>query len=391
MVQVSSQANLGSGTIDLGGGSLQTTATFSSARTISASGTGTINVNSGTTFTQNGAISGSGSLTKAGGGTLVFGTNNSYTGNTIINAGVLQLGGANRISDSSDVTLIASTTFDLNNFAETVASVSGAGGTVDTGGTSGVLTVNAAAGTFTFGGTIIGTGGFNKQGAHTLVLSGANSNSGATGITGGLLQLSGIGSLGNDSDVTVTGATWDLNGVSDTVDSIAGSGSILLGGATLTIDEGTATTRTFSGSITEAGNLVKIGFHTLVLSGNNSYTGTTTIDDGILRIASGSNLGSGGLIFDAATLNTTASLTNARNIQINPNGSATLDVNASTTLIQSGTLTGGSQTVLSKNGGGTWRLTSASPPRSTATSQSATGPSKSQVLVTRWATRQPSR
>ena len=58
------------------------------------------------------------------------------------------------------------------------------------------------------------------------------------------------------------GATWDLNGVSDTVDSFAGSGSILLGNGTLTVQENGGT-RTFSGVISEPGGLIKRGSHIL--------------------------------------------------------------------------------------------------------------------------------
>lgn len=354
-VQVSALANLGSGVIELGSGSLHITLGFTNDRTITANGAGVINVNIGSTFAQNGAISGSGSINKMGGGTLVLGASNSYTGDTTINAGALQLGAANRISNSSDVVLIAGA-FNLDNFSETVASLSGTGGTINTGGTFGVLTVNAGAGTFTFAGSVAGTGGLNKQGGHTLVLTSVNSYSGATNITGGLLQLSGAGRLGDDSDVTITAATWDLNGVSDTVDSIAGSGIILLGGATLTVDEAGSATHTFSGVISETGNLVKSGTHTLVLDDNNSYTGTTTLDAGVLRVANSSNLGSGGLIFDTATLNTTGSFTNSRTAQINATDSATFDVNASTTLTQTGVISGVATTTLIKQGSGTLTL-----------------------------------
>ena len=64
---------------------------------------------------------------------------NTYTGATTINAGTLQLGAANRIADTNAVTVNAGATFNLNNFAETIGSLAGAGnvtlgtGTLTTG------------------------------------------------------------------------------------------------------------------------------------------------------------------------------------------------------------------------------------------------------------------
>ena len=361
LVAVSSAANLGSGTVELGSGTLQTTGTFTSNRPmVINSSSATINVNSATTFTQSGVISGSGELNKVGNGTLVLSASNTYTGNTDINDGVVQLSGSGRISNSSDVELIAGATLDLNNISDTVASLSGTGGTVDTGGSSGRITLNASSGTFTYSGAIIGSGGLTKNGNHNFIINSAMTYSGATVINDGFLQFTGSGDFSSASDISVAaGATWDLNGLSDLVDSISGDGSITLGGATLTVDESTAT-RTFSGIISESGNFVKSGSGTLVFSGNNTYTGTTTFDQGILRVSSSSNLGGGQLIFDSGSLNTTASFTNSRQVTINAGDSANFDVNEGTTLTQTGIVVNGSTSTLQKLGGGIFELTSAS-------------------------------
>jgi len=359
-VRVSSQGNLGSGTIELSSGTLNTTASFTNARAINTnSSSAAIDVNTSTTLTQTGTISGTGNIEKEGNGTLAYSAANTYTGDTEINDGTLRLNVSNAISNSSDVIMVSGATLDLNNRTDTVRSLSGTGGSVDTGGSGGRLTVNASSGTFTWGGVISGSGGFTKSGNHTQIISAAQTYTGTTNINDGLLQFTGGGDFSLSSDISVaSGATWDLNGLTDQVDSISGGGNILLGGATLLVDENSASTRTFSGVISEAGNFQKIGSHTLVFTGNNTYTGTTTMDAGVLRVGSSSNLGGGSLIFDSGTLNTTGSFTNSRAVSINSGDSATFDVNGGTTLTQTGVFTAGSTTTLVKVGTGTFALNS---------------------------------
>lgn len=125
---------------------------------------------------------------------------------------------------------------------------------------------------------IDGTDGLAKAGTGTLVLNQANTYTGATRISGGTLQISGSGTLGNQGDLI---AEWD--------------GSLDLGGSTQTL----GAVQFGYGSITN-GNLVATsyvldgGHHTaglggegaslymndayVFLEGVNTYTGTTTID-----------------------------------------------------------------------------------------------------------------
>jgi autotransporter-associated beta strand protein len=76
----------------------------------------------GSTTTYSGVLSGSGSLMKIGGGTLTFLGANTYIGDTRINAGVLQLGAANRIADSSRL-VMAGGTFATTGFSETLGAL----------------------------------------------------------------------------------------------------------------------------------------------------------------------------------------------------------------------------------------------------------------------------
>ncbi len=111
------------------------------------------------------ALSGTVALNKSTGGTVLLSGANAYTGATNINAGTLRLGAAARIADTSATTVAGGATFDLNNFAETVGSIAGAG-SITLG--SGTLTAGGNGTSTTYSGAISGTGGLTKAGAACL-------------------------------------------------------------------------------------------------------------------------------------------------------------------------------------------------------------------------------
>jgi fibronectin-binding autotransporter adhesin len=209
----------------------------------------------------------------------------------------------------------------------------------------GNLTVNQST-TTSFAGSIGGTGGLTKSGAGTLILTGASSYTGITGVSGGTLELGPGGSLASGTPLFVTGGIFDLENGGQTVGSLSGTGGgVNLGNGSLTVNQ--ATTTSFAGTIGGAGGLTLEGGGTLALSNaGNSYAGGTTVTGGsTLNIAADGALGapSGGLTLGDATtsgtLATTADLSSARGITLAAGGGS-FDVASGTTTTLSGIIGG---------------------------------------------------
>ncbi|HCM3118071.1 TPA: fibronectin-binding autotransporter adhesin ShdA [Salmonella enterica subsp. enterica serovar Luke] len=175
-------------------------------------------------------------LTKEGDGTLILSNTANDYGNTNINGGTLSANDAAALG-SGDVAIAENAKLELGQ------------GTLDNNVTG--------------GGQII------KSGSGDLIVTGDNTYSGGTTITGGMLTADHADSLG-------TGA-------------IANNGVLQVGEGELE--------NTLSGS----GSLVKTGMGKLTLSGDNTYSGGTTIADGVLIVANVNALG-GGDVDNAGTL-----------------------------------------------------------------------------------------
>ncbi|WP_201782389.1 beta strand repeat-containing protein, partial [Amantichitinum ursilacus] len=142
-----------------------------------------------------------------------------------------------------------------------------------------------------------------KAGLGTLTLSAANSYTGATQINAGTLGTGIVNSIASSSGVAVaSGATLNLNGFDQSVQALTGTGAVALGSATLTINNAAAADE-FAGVISGTGGVSKTGSATLVLSGNNNYSGQTNVTAGTLQIGNGGTSGGvAGAINNAATL-----------------------------------------------------------------------------------------
>ena len=308
---------LGFGTfVDFNGGTLQTTGSLITARTISLLALGgTIDTN-GFNSNFSGNIINSGSLTKIGAGTLTLSGNNTYTGGTNILGGVLSV--------SSDTNL-GSGNIKFGNNAEllTTGATFSSGKAIALGNGGGTL-ASATGATATYGGVISGTGSLSigdgiNQG--TVVLNAANTYSGGTIVLAGRLQAGSAGGFVNNTAYTVNGGTLDLNNFKLTVSSLNGTGGVVnLGSAALTINN--TGTDVYSGIIQGTGSLTKIGAGTLTLSGNNSYTGGTNILGGVLSVSSDINLGSGNIRIgnNAELLTTGATFSSGKAIALGDGG-----------------------------------------------------------------------
>ena len=222
-------------------------------------------------------ISGSVGLIKAGAGTLLLTGNNSYTGNTIVTAGTLQLGhGAAAGSVAGDIQDDAAVVFDQTTNPTYAGTISGTG----TVGVTGQLTLSGA-NTY--------AGGTTVNGGSTLTV--ANTSGSGTG-TGPIALLAG-GTLA----VGDGGANGAVGG------DISGVGSVR-------VNQSSDTTygHVISGSV----SLTKSGNGTLTLANANTFSGATTIESGTLKTTVTGAIPSG----------------SALNLQSN----GTLEVGAATTL-----------------------------------------------------------
>ncbi len=114
---------------------------------------------------------------------------------------------------------------------------------------------------------------------------------------------------------------------------------------------------TIASSLTGASTLVKSDFGTLVLAGNNTYTGGTEVRQGTLSVSADANLGAtaGAVTLNGGTLATTASFDSARAVSLLQDG--VIDVDAGTTLGLQGNISGAAD--LQKQGAGTLTLSGA--------------------------------
>lgn len=314
-----------------------------------------LTVNGTGNTTISGVVSGTGSIQKAGAGTLILSGANTYSGTTTINAGTLKIG-ANNSLPSTAVTVSGSgagvvATLDLNGFSDTISSLT-LGGSTTTSGASvvtglGTLTLggnvtydatnnplgatiagNLALGatrTFTIGDStsaatdlsvtavISGTTfGIVKAGSGTLSFSGANTFTGQLTIQTGTLSISSInnastnGVLGNSALAVILGSSGNTGTLeySGATSSSSKTFSLATSGTGAFQIDTAATVLTLSGIIGGNGGLQKSGAGTLTLSGANNYAGGTTITAGTLQLSGSGTLGgtSGTLTVNGGTL-----------------------------------------------------------------------------------------
>ncbi|MFC0227007.1 autotransporter outer membrane beta-barrel domain-containing protein [Serratia aquatilis] len=130
------------------------------------------------------------SLVKNGVGRLLLSAQNSYTGSTTVNDGVLQFNLADSIVPSSNV-IVNGGVLDLNGYNQQFNRLAGSGGEIQLNGASLNAVNTSATDDSVYTGNITGGGTFIKSGAGSLTLSGKTAWSGNTELQGGSLILDG--------------------------------------------------------------------------------------------------------------------------------------------------------------------------------------------------------
>ncbi len=257
------------------------------------------------------AISGTGSVTQSGTSSASVTTlsgANTYTGATNVTSKTLKLGAAGALGDGTNntsgvtvtsqgaaldlggVTPTANVNLNLNGFG---ANSSSGGALTNTGSAAtwgGTVTLQSSSsiggpGDITLSNNISGAVGLEKDGADTLILTGTTNGSTTTTITAGTLQIGNGGTTGT-----------------------LGTGAVTNNNATLSFNR--SDTITVGNAISGSGSLAQIGPGKTILTGSNSYNGTTTISAGTLSLDSNGS--------------TTARLANTSNITVNSGGTLLL-------------------------------------------------------------------
>jgi autotransporter-associated beta strand protein len=190
------------------------------------------------TFGGGGVLAGTTALLKTGSGQLNINTTNTYSGGTLINEGVVQVGDGVNFSGSIGGGITNNDTLIFNN--------------------PGPVSVSAS---------ISGSGTLTKSGSGALTLSGTQTYTNLTTINAGSLQFSGT--LPH-SDITNNGSLI-----------LAPSASVI-----------------FSNNLSGSGTLTMSGTALLTLSNANTYTGGTTNTSGSLMLVNNSSIGNGPLTYN---------------------------------------------------------------------------------------------
>lgn len=281
------------GTLDLNSFS-ETIGSLGGAGTIKLGDSGfpvlTVGAN-GQDTTFSGAITGltgtnpHGELRKVGGGSLhLTGTVTAFM--VEVEGGTLALDTNNIIDDRTFVDVASPGQMKVNAF-DNIGCLSGSG-LVDIA--AGIrLWVGGNGSQSDFSGSIRGngtSGGLSKQGGGVMTLSGGPYFfPDGLGIENGTIRLGAANILDDSTFVNqYAGGILDLNNFDETIGSLSGNGTILLGAVTLTVG-GNGMSTSYDGLINGAGGLIKVGAESLTLTNSNSnHTGFTWVRDGTLAL-----------------------------------------------------------------------------------------------------------
>lgn len=233
--------------------------------------------NSANTLTINSAITDNGAgvveLTLIGSGSTILTGTNTYTGDTLLSSGTLQIGDGGTTGSLSPMGSLTNNGELIFNRSDTL-----------TQGTD-------------FANAISGTGGVTQAGSGTLILASGNTFTGKTVVNAGTLSIDSQSALGSNPEsfssdqLTLDGGTLQTTATFSLDDSNRGI-TIGASGGTFDVALNTTTSIGASNIISGTGDLTKLGEGRLTINGDNTYDGVTYITEGIIQINSNNGLGS---------------------------------------------------------------------------------------------------
>ena len=277
---------------------------------------------------------------------------NSYTGNTLLNAGVIQINNPNSLGTTSSNAVFGGGSVQLlanvvttRNYQTDGNNAATADVVIDTNGN----TLDLSGGTITPFAT--GTGGLVKNGAGTLTLGSAvNTYTGTTTINAGTVAISANTALGD----LPTAATLNLNGgtleatATSALDNGTNLRNVTIGASNGGINTDSGANLTVNGVLSGSGTLIKSGAGTLTLTntGNTANMNITggTLTAGYTTANTNGGLGTGTIVIEGGgtlstiePVNNTIGLTNTINVPAGQVGT----FNTPNRLTLAGPVTGG--------------------------------------------------
>ena len=303
----------------------------------------------GGTSTNNNALTSINGLAFAG----------NSTGSYAVDGNALAIGALGIVNNSS---YAQTTALDLA--LSSAQSFSAAAANLTVSGAVGLSTYNLTAmgnQTLSIQGAISGSGALVREGNGILILSANNTYTGGTSLNAGTIRLEAANSLSTSGNITFAGGSLEYSsGISSDL-----SARIKNSSADITIDTGT-NTPIYASDIDSSniGGLLKIGSGTLVLTANNTYTGTTTINAGTLQLgnngtagAVNGNIANNGSLVLFRSNNSTLSGAISGNGSFTKNGAGALGLSGSNTFTGGFTLLDGTLSLGSNSAIGTGTFT----------------------------------
>jgi autotransporter-associated beta strand protein len=246
-------------------------------------------------FHFTGVISGAGGITRTDVWSLLtFNGINTYTGTTVLQAGVTAISRAENFGAPSAPLLLDGGALRIN--SNLLPSISAMGRTV-TFTPNKTLTLDVASATHTFAADIVlnqETGGLIKNGSGILTLTQPNTYTGPTTLNAGTVAISAGNQLGYPtSSLVFNGGSLRILGNSLTSLADLGRTVTFTPTKTLSFDVADAA-HTFEVSEVlnqTTGALTKLGAGTLELTATNTFTGSVNVNAGVLRISQADALG----------------------------------------------------------------------------------------------------